>query len=201
MRFRCVLLTIVAITTQALASVSVTSPKSGATVTSPVQYVASATSSTCSKGVASMGIYVNNVKVYVVQGNQLNTELTLGSGSQHTVVEEWDKCGGASTTTINLTVSAPPKPAITVSASPTSIDAGQTSVLSVTATNATEVSVSGNDGSSYDLGATGGKVTVSPAATVVYTATAEGAGGTTSATSKVTVIPAHHGQPYRHCDW
>jgi len=113
MRFRCVLLTIVAITTQALASVSVTSPKSGATVTSPVQYVASATSSTCSKGVASMGIYVNNVKVYVVQGNQLNTELTLGSGSQHTVVEEWDKCGGASTTTINLTVSAPPKPAIT----------------------------------------------------------------------------------------
>jgi hypothetical protein len=66
-------------------------------------YVATATS-TCSKGVASMGIYVNNILVYVVQGAKLNTSLNLSPGAQHTVVEEWDQCGGATYSTVNLTV-------------------------------------------------------------------------------------------------
>src|SRR5579863_434514 len=87
-------------------TVKVTTPTPGSKVTSPVQYVATATSSTCSKGVASMGIYVNNKKIYVVKGASLNTSITLATGSQHTVVEEWDKCSGASTQTINLTVVA-----------------------------------------------------------------------------------------------
>jgi hypothetical protein len=39
-----------------------------------------------------------------VGGASLNTMLTLPSGSQHTVVEEWDNCGGASYTPINVTV-------------------------------------------------------------------------------------------------
>jgi hypothetical protein len=84
--------------------VRVTQPSMGATVTSPVHYVASATTSTCSKGVASMGIYVNNVLTYVVNGAQLNTTLALNLGPEHTVVEEWDYCGGAAFTTINLTI-------------------------------------------------------------------------------------------------
>jgi hypothetical protein len=83
---------------------TVTQPTAGATVTSPVHYVASASTSTCAKGVASMGIYVNNALTYVVSGTQLNTTLALNPGPEHTVVEEWDYCGGASYTTINLTV-------------------------------------------------------------------------------------------------
>ena len=88
----------------AFATVTVTSPASGSTVNSPVQYVATATTSTCAKGVASMGIYVNNKLTYVVNGASLNTSLTLNPGPYNTVVEEWDKCGGASYTPVPITV-------------------------------------------------------------------------------------------------
>jgi hypothetical protein len=89
----------------AFATVTVTSPKSGSTVTSPVSYVATATTTTCSKGVGSMGIYVNNKLTYVVNGAKMNTTLSLAPGTYGTVVEEWDHCGGASYTKIPITVS------------------------------------------------------------------------------------------------
>jgi hypothetical protein len=90
----------------ALANVSVSSPRNGATVGSPVPYVATATTSTCSKGVASMGIYVDNQLVYVVNGASLNTNWPVSSGKHNTVVEEWDYCGGATYTTLTITVSS-----------------------------------------------------------------------------------------------
>ncbi|MDX6457900.1 MAG: phospholipase, partial [Acidobacteriaceae bacterium] len=127
--FYCIVLTLMTWVAPAFASVSVSSPKAGATVTSPVHYVATATTSTCSKGVASMGIYVNNKLVYVVSGAKLDHELSLATGYEHTVVEEWDHCGGASYTTINLTVtsSTPPAPTVSISSSPTSITKGGSS--------------------------------------------------------------------------
>jgi phospholipase C len=140
--FYCILLTLIAWVSPAFAGVSVSTPKNGATVTSPVHYVATATTSTCSKGVASMGIYVNNKLVYVVNATKLDHQLSLATGAEHTVVEEWDHCGGASYTTINLTVtSSNPAPTATISANPTSIAAGASSTLTVKATNATSVSV------------------------------------------------------------
>ncbi len=90
--------------TAALATVTVTSPSNGATVGSPVSYVATATTSTCSKGVASMGIYVNSELVYVVNGASLNTTWALAPGTYSTVVEEWDHCGGATYKTLEITV-------------------------------------------------------------------------------------------------
>ena len=51
-----------------------------------------------------MGIYVNNNLVYVVQRPNLDTTLSLNAGRYHTVVEEWDYCGGASYTPIDITV-------------------------------------------------------------------------------------------------
>src|SRR5215472_13245205 len=91
----------------AFATVTVTSPGNSATVTSPVHYVATATATSCAKGVASMGIYVNNKLTYVVNGASLNAQISLSAGVENTVVEEWDYCGGAITTTINLNVVAP----------------------------------------------------------------------------------------------
>ncbi|MGA8619900.1 MAG: hypothetical protein WB660_15440 [Candidatus Sulfotelmatobacter sp.] len=89
----------------AFAGVSVSAPGNGATVSGSVHYVASA-SSPCSKGVASMGIYTApGVLKYVVNGSELNTTLSLSPGKYETVVQEWDNCGGASTTPITLTVS------------------------------------------------------------------------------------------------
>ena len=86
--------------------VTVTSPAPNSTVTSPVTYTATASTATCASGVAAMGIYVNNTLTYTVNGATLNTQLSLAAGAEHTVVEEWDKCGGAAFTTINLAVSS-----------------------------------------------------------------------------------------------
>ena len=61
----------------AFAGVTVTSPANGATLQGPVTYVASATTS-CSKGVGSMGIYTApGVLAYVVNGSSMNTTLSL----------------------------------------------------------------------------------------------------------------------------
>jgi hypothetical protein len=91
------------ITVNNASGVFVTSPANGSTVNSTTDYVATATSS-CSKGVAAMGVYVNNQLVTVSNGAKLNTQLSLNAGNQHTVVEEWDECGGATYTTINVMV-------------------------------------------------------------------------------------------------
>jgi len=80
--------------------VFVTSPANNSTVGSPTNFVATATTS-CSLGVASMGIYTAPSQLaYVVNGASLNTNLSLGPGTYNTVVQEWDKCGGAATTPI-----------------------------------------------------------------------------------------------------
>jgi hypothetical protein len=96
---------ILALTASALATVNVTSPQNGSTVTSPVHYAATASTSTCSRGVASMGIYVDNLLKYVTQGASLDTDLSLSPGNYGTVVEEWDYCGGATYTSLKITVS------------------------------------------------------------------------------------------------
>ena len=90
--------------TSAFADVTVNSPVNGTTVTSPVPYAATAISKTCSQGVASMGIYVNNQLVYVQNGSSLKTNLPLNPGTYNTVVEEWDYCGGATFTPVGITV-------------------------------------------------------------------------------------------------
>lgn len=84
--------------------VSVSSPANNSTVSSPVTYIASASSATCSKGIASMGIYVNNSLRYVVNGAQLNTQLPLANGTQNTVVQAWDQCGGSTRAPITINV-------------------------------------------------------------------------------------------------
>jgi 6-phosphogluconolactonase (cycloisomerase 2 family) len=94
--------------------VTVSSPASGASVGSPVNYVASASSSACAKGIAAMRIYTApGVNAYTVMANQLNTNINLPTGSYSTVVQAWDNCGGVGKTTVNVTVSKislpPPK--------------------------------------------------------------------------------------------
>src|ERR1035438_6954794 len=84
----------------------VTSPANNSTVSSPTTFTATATT-TCSLGVASMGIYTApNQLAYVTNGASLNTSLTLSAGTYNTTVEEWDKCGGASTAPITITVNS-----------------------------------------------------------------------------------------------
>lgn len=88
----------------AFAEVSVSSPARTSTSSSPVHFVATATTS-CHAGISSMGIYTAPyVLAYKVHGARLDTSLALSSGSYHIEIQEWDKCGGASKTPITLTV-------------------------------------------------------------------------------------------------
>jgi phospholipase C len=184
------LLPIAAWAIPAFATVTVTSPTPGALVPSPVHFVATATATTCAKGVATMGIYVNNVRVYVVKGAVLNTSITMANGPENTTVEEWDYCGGATVAHVDITVGSPPPPTVAITSNPPTIPVGSSSTLTVTAANSTQVTIAGSDGTTYHLSATGGKQTVTPTATTTYTAEVSGTGGSASETSTVDVIPA-----------
>jgi phospholipase C len=80
-----------------------------------------------------------------------------------------------------------PAPTGTITANPTSITKGSSSVVTVSVKNATQVRLDGSNGSKRTMSATGGAVSVSPTSTTTYTATATGAGGTTTATVTITV--------------
>ena len=87
----------------AFATVAVSSPSNNSTVGSSVAVVASSTTA-CSLGVASSGVYVDNVLKYVVASNVVNTTISLSPGKHWVVVQEWDYCGQASNAPLSVTV-------------------------------------------------------------------------------------------------
>ncbi|MGA2538550.1 MAG: alkaline phosphatase family protein [Terracidiphilus sp.] len=180
---------LLAFSTPAFANVKVSSPASGSTVTSPVQYVATATASSCSKGVSAIGIYVSGKLVYSTSGTSLNTALAMTAGSHTAVVEETDNCGKETSTSVKFTVKVVPEPTVAFTVNPLTVTAGSSSVLSVAATNTTALVITGSDGSSYKLAPAGGTQTVTPVGTTTYTAEATGAKGSVSAEATVSVIP------------
>lgn len=78
---------------------------------------------------------------------------------------------------------APAQPTVTLSADPSSIKKGESSTLSWTSTNATQLTVAPEVGTVNAQGST----KVSPSDTTEYTVTASGPGGSTTATARVTV--------------
>ena len=96
--------------------------------------------------------------------------------------------GGKATATATVTVVAIATPTVSMTPNPSSISSGNYSVLTVTAANAVQVTITGSDGTSYTLPTTGGMQTVTPTATTTYTAIATGAGGAVSATATVSVV-------------
>jgi polyvinyl alcohol dehydrogenase (cytochrome) len=86
-------------------AVTVTAPVNGSTVSSPVQFTASAATPDCAKGVASMRIYSNpGVDAYTTSGSSLNVALSLSSGTHEAVVQSWDNCGHVGKTFVTITV-------------------------------------------------------------------------------------------------
>lgn len=90
----------------AFAGVTVTTPTNNTSVTTPTTFVAHATS-TCSRGVASMGIYVDDQLLYVVNSSSMNTSLRMSLGQHYVVVQDWDNCGRSAKTPLNLNVIQP----------------------------------------------------------------------------------------------
>lgn len=168
-----------------LNGVSVSSPVNNSTVISPVTYTATAGTTSCAQGIASIGVYVDNSLAYVTNGNNLNTQLSIAPGFHRTAVQAWDNCNSANYTEVDINVGS-----VTIVADPQSIISGGSSTLNVSASGATQVRISGSDGSSYSLPSGGGSQVVSPSATTTYTVQASGGSGSMSAQTTVTVEPA-----------
>ncbi|HVJ05724.1 MAG TPA: alkaline phosphatase family protein [Candidatus Saccharimonadales bacterium] len=94
--------------TTSAGSVTVTSPASGATVGSPVQFVASAQAPS-GRTITAMRIYVDSVSAYLVNAASINTSLAIASGAHNVTVQAWDNAGTVykSSRSITATSSAP----------------------------------------------------------------------------------------------
>ena len=84
---------------------TVTSPTDNSTVPPKVHFAATATTS-CAQGIASMGVYTApNVLAYSVNGDHLDTTISLSTGNHETTVQEWDHCGKSTSVPITVKVS------------------------------------------------------------------------------------------------
>jgi hypothetical protein len=85
---------------------SVTKPGT-ANATSPVHFLATASSPACSKGVSQIAIYTtSNSPAYSIKGSSLDTSLQLNAGNYYVTVKESDNCGWSSVAKISLTVTS-----------------------------------------------------------------------------------------------
>ena len=87
----------------AFAGVTISSPAPGSTPTSPVHFVASASSSL---PISAMRIYVDDTSVYTTSNSQLDTFVTLSTGTHHVVMVAWDNQGNPLTNSETITVTA-----------------------------------------------------------------------------------------------
>ena len=104
----------------AFADVSVSSPSDGATVSSPVQFVASASAA---NGIAAIRVYVDNNSAYLTYSSSFNTSIPLSTGSHYVVVQAWDNSGNVykQIMTINVSGSSSGSPAASNSGGPVSV--------------------------------------------------------------------------------
>ena len=126
----------------AFATVAISTPSNNSTVGSSVAVVASS-STTCSLGVASSGIYVDNVLKYVVASNVVNTTISLAPGKHWVVVQEWDYCGQASNAPLSLTVATSAGISVTSPANGSVVTAQVPFVASATTTCPAGVAATG----------------------------------------------------------
>lgn len=162
--------------------------------TAPTVTITASPTAVADGGSSTLTVSATNATQVTVTGSD-GTSYTLGASggtqkvtptSNTTYTATATGAWGKATATATITVSLNP-PTVTITASPTSIAAGGSSTLTVAATNATQVIVTGTDNSSYTLATNGGTKAVSPAASTTYTATATGPGGTATATAQLTV--------------
>src|SRR4051812_10854912 len=133
-------------------TIHICAPTPGSTVTSPVTFSASANDT--SARVTSMAIYLDSVKVFTVASNQLNTSLTVASGTHNATIKAWDSTGAVFSASSSFTVGSgggggtgatcplsTANPSVTVCTpannatvnSPVHVNAGSTDSLTVTA--------------------------------------------------------------------
>ena len=88
-------------------TIVVQSPTNNSSVVSAVHYVASATSSTCSKGMSSIQLYSGaGTLVYTTLGGKMNTYVWLRPGTYYTTVQAWDNCGSYAKVNVKVNVTS-----------------------------------------------------------------------------------------------
>jgi hypothetical protein len=88
---------------QGKVGVTITTPSTGATVTSPVQFVASATARS-GRTIESMRINVDRQDAYAVNASSLNTSLALANGVHKINIHAWDNAGASYVQSMSITV-------------------------------------------------------------------------------------------------
>ena len=180
----------------AFAGVTVSSPANGATVTSPVHVVASAASST-SASITTTRIYQDNVRVYQVHTNRINTYLTMNVGAHNLTVQAWDATGKVYKTRHNITVKSPQPVAVTITPASATVIAKKTQQFSATVSGTSNATVtwqvngvSGGNSSTGTVSTSG--LYTAPAATAKMSVTiraVSSADSSKSASAAVTVMP------------
>lgn len=133
----------VLLASSALATVTVSSPANGGTYAGSVQFNATGSTTTCSKGVGSMGIYTApGVLAYVVNGDKLDTTLSLDPDTYNTVITAWDNCGGATTASAKITVQAKGSSGVAISSPANNSTVGSSVNFKATATTTCSKGVS-----------------------------------------------------------
>lgn len=95
--------------------------------------------------------------------------------------------GAGGTATASLQVQVVPQPTLIFNASPSCIQAGQTSTLTFEAKNATAVTIVDQNGVQYPVTGTSGSIPVTPTSQTTYTATATGSSGANNVTATAVV--------------
>ncbi len=86
--------------------VTVSAPQAGATASSPLHFVASATANT-GNSITAMRIYVDNNAAYTVAANSLDASVVMTPGAHYVVMQAWDNTGLAYQAPLNVNISAP----------------------------------------------------------------------------------------------
>lgn len=87
----------------AFAGVTVSSPANGSTLASPVHVVASASSP---YPITGMRVYVDGNSVFATGANNIDTYVSMGTGTHYVVVQAWDSTGAVFKTPVTINVSA-----------------------------------------------------------------------------------------------
>jgi phospholipase C len=175
------------------AEVTVTPPNTKPTVT-----ISASPGSIQGSNASTLTVTATNATSVTISGSDGTTYNLPSSGGTEVVHPDVSTtytakatgAGGSVTAAASVSVTAP-TPIVNISASPASINSGNTSRLLVTAQYASSITVTGSDGSYYTLPYDGNSLLVTPTSTTTYTATATGKGGTASATSTITVSPTN----------
>lgn len=168
-------------------TVKICSPANGASLPSPVQFTSAARDN--EHAITGMILYIDSTMKAKSTTSLLSASVALAAGKHAIVIRAWDSTGFFFSSSESITVVTASGPTVTIGANPTQISSGQSSTITVTAQNSSQVVVTNNvDSTTEQLASTGGTFSVSPKQTTTYTATATASNGAKATASAIVTV-------------